>query len=199
MSLDQISPSLVHRSDLYREPSPKWDPTVPSHVRCEIIREYARQHRQCRTFVESGSADGDTTLAVKDSFEHLHTVEIVPTVQANTVERLRPFPNIHCYLGDTTEVFPQIIRQVQAPCLWWLDGHYCGSLEARGEKDTPVIEEITMILATGMPHVILIDDARLFGVDPAYPSIEWVRGMAHSQQINMSFSYADDVMRIVPR
>lgn len=199
MSSDQTSPSTVPRSDRYLEVETQWDPTIPSEERCEIIRNYSRQHPYIKNFVESGSADGDTCIAVQPYFERLFTVEIVPTVQERTAERLRPFKNVECFQGDTTHIFPGLLQQINQSCLFWLDGHYCGSLEARGDKDTPVIEELQIILATGLPHVILIDDARLFGSDPAYPSIEWVRGQAFSQDIHYTFSYADDIMRIVPK
>lgn len=176
----------------------KWDPTVPSERRCEIIREYAKAFG-IKNFVESGSADGDTCLALVDSFDQIHTVEIVPTVQQRTANRLSVHSHVHCYLGDTTNLFPGILDKINAPCLFWLDGHYCGSLEARGPKDTPVVEELEIIFATRQPHVILIDDARLFGSDPAYPSIEWVRNVATTQPIEFTFAYADDIIRIAPK
>lgn len=177
----------------------QWDPTIPSEERCDIIRGYALNNPYARTFVESGSADGDTCLALRNDFDRLYTVEIVPTVQERTKARLQPYGNIVSLQGDTTNIFPNLLQQINASCVFWLDGHYCGSLEARGPKDTPVVEELEIILATGIPHVILIDDARLFGSDPAYPSIEWIRNLATTQKIHYTFAYADDIMRIVPK
>lgn len=178
---------------------PRWDPTITSEARIEVIRSYAQAHPYVKTFVETGSADGDTCAAVKPYFDHLHTIEIVPSVYENTKKRLDRLGNVDCYLGDSTHILPAILRKVNAPCLFWLDGHYCGSLEARGEKDTPVREELEIIFATGLPHVVLIDDARLFGNDPAYPTIEWVRQIGTSQDIQFTFTYADDIMRLVPK
>lgn len=177
---------------------PKWDPTIPSEERCSVIRNYAAEYG-IENFVETGSADGDTCLAVQESFARLDTIEIVPTVQRRTAQRLSVYSHVHCYLGDSADLLPKILAEINAPCLFWLDGHYCGSLEARAQKDTPVVEELEIIFATGLPHLILVDDARLFGADPAYPSIEWVRTVATSQQTEFKFAYADDIMRITPQ
>lgn len=175
-----------------------WDPTLTSEERCEILESYARTYK-LKNFVESGSADGDTCEALAHLFDHAYTIEIVPTVQARTARRLSVFPQVECFLGDSTDILPGILGKLDGPALFWLDGHYCGSLEARAEKDTPVKEEIELILATGVPHVILVDDSRLFGMDPAYPTIEWVREVATSQPIEFTFSYISDIMRIAPR
>ncbi len=174
-----------------------WDPTITSEARCDIIRAYAVLYRM-NNFVETGSADGDTCLALQGTFAKMYTIEIVPTVQRRTAQRLSVYPEIECFLGDSAEILPGLLARINEPCLFWLDGHYCGSLEARAEKDTPVKEEIEIILQTGLPHLILIDDSRLFGTDPAYPTVEWVRDIATHQRIEFKFSYADDIMRIVP-
>ena len=176
-----------------------WDPTITSQERGQIIRDYALRHPDVRNFVESGSADGDTCVQVQDLFDHLYTIEIVPTVQIRTKRRLSIYPHVLSLQGDSTHILPGLLDRIGAPCLFWLDGHYCGSLEKRGEKDTPVADELQIIFATNLRHIILVDDARLFGTDPAYPTIEWVREIATSQAIEFTFSYQDDMMRIVPK
>lgn len=177
----------------------RYDPTVTSDVRVEMIRTYAVQFPEVRLFVETGTADGDTCKAVHEYFDEIHTIEIVPSVYEWTQKRIgRSYPKIRFYQGDSTLILPGILGQLNRSCFFWLDGHYCGSLEARGVKDTPVAEELEIIFATGLRHVVLIDDARLFGRDPAYPTVEWVRDLATSQDIEYAFSYEDDIMRILP-
>lgn len=179
--------------------SNQWDPTITSWERIDVMREYSNQHPHIRNFVETGTAGGDTCDLLADQFDYLYTIEIVPSLYESSKKRLSKHPNVECLFGDSTTVLPELLRNINRPCLFWLDGHFCGSLEARGPKDTPVKEEVEIILATGLPHLILIDDARLFGVDPAYPTVEWVRDFSTSQAIHYKFSYADDVMRIVPQ
>ncbi len=67
---------------------------------------------------------------------------------------------------------PEICRKLDGPSLFYLDGHYSGGFTGRGDKDSPIIEELNAILTnTNYPFKIVIDDARLFGIDPSYPSI----------------------------
>jgi len=47
-------------------------------------------------------------------------------------------------------------------------------------------------------EVILIDDAREFGVDPAYPTIEELRQMVAAQRPHLRLSVDADIIRIHP-
>ena len=46
-------------------------------------------------------------------------------------------------------------------------------------------------------NVILIDDARNFGSDPAYPTLEELKSFIHSNG-KYSFVVKDDIIRITP-
>lgn len=176
----------------------RWDPTLSSADRIEVLRSERMKLYWINAFVETGTANGDTCAALSPFFDRLYTIEIVPSVFAQSKNRLDIHGNIECFLGDSTDVLPTILQSYGKPMMFWLDGHYCGSLEARGPKDTPVVEELQAIFATGLPHAVFIDDARLFGTDPAYPTLEWIREFVTTQDTPFSFSYDQDVMRIVP-
>lgn len=178
----------------------RWDPTLTSQERCAIVARYAKKFRQVRNFVETGTASGETVEYVYDYFDNLYTIEIVPSLFKQTKATLGPtHPNIHFYIGDSTEVLPPLLAEINDSCMFWLDGHYCGSLETRGSLDTPIVQELEIIMATGRPHVIIIDDARLFGRDPAYPTVDWVRNYVSDQDIDYYFSYDNDMMRVIPK
>ena len=91
------------------------------------------------------------------------------------------------------------MARLDRPALFWLDGHYSAGITARGDRDTPVLDELRHILsAQEARHVIVIDDAREFGVDPGYPTAEeltaFIRSMRPSARINIE----DDSIRITP-
>jgi hypothetical protein len=46
--------------------------------------------------------------------------------------------------------------------------------------------------------VVIIDDARLFGTDPAYPSIDEVREHVLSRDRMLEIDVVDDAIRIMP-
>lgn len=85
------------------------------------------------------------------------------------------------------------------PALFWLDGHYSGGETAQGEKDTPIYEELDRILdAPDRDHVIIIDDARCFGRDRDYPSIQELSDFVRSRRPNVDIAVQDDSIRIKP-
>jgi hypothetical protein len=73
--------------------------------------------------------------------------------------------------GNSKNVLGTILSEYREPAILWLDAHWC-SLDSYGENDQcPIIEELNAILATGVDHCILIDDARLFLSPPPLPNI----------------------------
>lgn len=92
-----------------------------------------------------------------------------------------------------------MIRQINQPALFWLDGHYSAGVTAKGEKHTPIYEELEHILGTQeRKHVIIIDDARLFGTDPAYPNLEELSDFIKAKRNNVDILVQDDSIRITP-
>lgn len=175
----------------------RYDPTLTPQGRREVIRYYGQRFPN-RTFVETGTSDGGTVEYLARDFNQLHTVEIAPSIYQKSKARLNEYTNITFWLGDSTAALPKILAETDGNLIFWLDGHFCGDPEGRGPKDTPIMDELQIILADKRPHVILIDDSRLFGNDPVYPEISWVRNIATTQDIRYQFSYIDDIMRILP-
>ncbi len=130
-------------------------------------------------FVETGTADGYTTKALMGDFQSLITIELdYPRyLHVSTKEFLGT--NVTPLHGDSTSVLREVVHWLPGPALFWLDAHYSGGV--RGDKDTPIMEELDALIPSKHPHVILIDDARLFGKDPAYPAMDWVEQFVDSR------------------
>lgn len=61
------------------------------------------------------------------------------------------------------------------------------------------MKEIAAIAAAKpMGHVILIDDARCFGTESDYPTIEELRLSVSKLFPDSTFELADDIIRIIP-
>jgi hypothetical protein len=79
------------------------------------------------------------------------------------------------YHGDSSRLLPKVLSQINTSCMFWLDGHYSGGITAKGQTETPILAELRAIADHHVrPHAILIDDARVFGTDDAYPTLEEV-------------------------
>lgn len=62
------------------------------------------------------------------------------------------------------------------------------------------MEELSHIFNSAeMGHVIVVDDARCFGVEPGYPSIEELSKYVKARRPNSHIEVADDAIRIMPR
>jgi hypothetical protein len=91
------------------------------------------------------------------------------------------------------------MKKLDQPALFWLDGHYSSGETAKGDKDTPIYEELKHILNfPGQGHVIVIDDARCFGNAPDYPDIEELSGFVRSRWPEVNIVVQDDSIRITP-
>jgi hypothetical protein len=177
---------------------------LPPEQRVELLREYAKRHG-LRTFVETGTAEGFTLKRVLDDFDTLHTVEIDNELWSRAVDIFGDLDkNVMCWPGSSADVLPVILRGLTAaPALFWLDGHWCGKGHNPNGPDTPIREELPLVLGHKLPHVVLVDDARLFreGRDWEseqydWPPLSWVRKMAESH--GYRYDLADDVIRLVP-
>lgn len=184
------------------------DPYLPPEQRRQILREYG-QRLGLRVFIETGTNNGDTPAALMDAFDVLFTIEVGKDLYLAACERFRD-TNVVCLHGDSAELLAEQLIRIDEPVLMWLDGHFCG--DARAHKDTPIIEELEGIFGVArrraemgvrpLPHVILIDDARLFEGMSHYgehdwPHIDEIRKLAEDN--GYGFELADDIVRLVPK
>lgn len=135
-----------------------------------------------RILVETGTFLGDTTWAMKDHFRTIHTIEVEPSLAAMSKKRFRHCASVSVLEGDSAQILPELCRNLDGPCLFYLDGHYSGGITGKGETECPVIQELRAIFDYMQhPFRIVIDDARLFGKDPAYPDLQTVESFLARQ------------------
>ncbi|MES1975768.1 MAG: hypothetical protein V4472_25200 [Pseudomonadota bacterium] len=172
---------------------------LPAEARREVLRDYGEEWH-LDVLIETGTHTGDTPAALTDAFDRIYTIEIDLATHEAACQRFAG-TNVTCLLGDSTDVLPDVLDLLDdSPALFWLDGHASGG--PRGAKDTPIVEELAAIFATDVPHVVLVDDARLFGGMSGagewdWPHINKIRVIAASASYD--FAVEDDIIRLVPR
>lgn len=164
----------------------------------KIINEYAKEYN-CKNLIETGTYLGDTIEATKAFFEQLYTIELSEELYEKATERFKNDIHIKVIQGDSAKVLPQIMDEIEEKTLFWLDGHYSAGITAKSNKNTPILEEIDSIYNAPekIKHVILVDDARLFGTDSDYPSIEEFEHHILSKWPNAEFKVKNDIIRII--
>ncbi len=125
-----------------------------------------------RIMVETGTFLGDMVYAMRNHFKEIYSIEISPDLAKKAKKRFENVSNAHIIEADSASALKTLVPKINEPALFWLDGHYSGGTTGQGEKNTPIIEELSAIYSSDYEHIVLIDDARCFGVDKDYPPIE---------------------------
>lgn len=121
------------------------------------------------TFIETGTYQGGTTIWAANHFEKVITIEQAQVFFEQVSEKYKHIANVNFLYGDSKDVLKRVLPQIREPAIFWLDAHWC-SLGSYGENDEcPLIEELDAIMATGVDHIIFIDDARYFLSPPPLP------------------------------
>ena len=117
-------------------------------------------------FIETGTNEGKTIFAMEPFFNTLHTIELSEHYYTNTKARYTG-NKINFVLGDSATKLQQIFETLNENSIVFLDGHWSGGNTAKGFKDCPLVEEITLVANYCKKSCILIvDDFRLFSKGP---------------------------------
>lgn len=175
-------------------------PIPPPHiVKQMVLREYAKKYG-LKFLVETGTFFGDMVEAMRVDFDRIYSIELREALYGKAKERFKGVKHIELICGDSGNELGNLMGKLDQPVLFWLDGHYSAGETVRGCKDTPIREELNHILnSPDIGHVIIIDDARCFGTDSAYPSIEELCEFIKSKRSNLDFTVQDDIIRITPK
>lgn len=176
----------------------KGKPFPPPHiVKQKAIIEYS-QRFGTRTMVETGTYLGEMVEAQLPHFDTIYSIELSEKLYKRVTKKFRNEPKVKLLQGDSGKVMRQITSQLKAPALFWLDGHYSGGITALGDKECPVIEELNIITSDNIPHVILIDDARLFVGAHDYPKVEEILSFCKNTAFQYQLENKDDILRLTP-
>lgn len=126
----------------------------------EVFAKYSNKY-----FIETGSCIGDgIQMALEGPFEQIYSIELSDHFYRHCCQRFAAHSNVGLFLGNSVNVLPEILDLLDAPATFWLDGHYSWNGTARGDTNSPILEELDIIGKHHIKnHTILIDDVRQFG------------------------------------
>ena len=180
--------------------------SVPGIDEKRSIIEFYRQKYCAQTFIETGTFLGDTVNFFKDKFHKIYSIELSHDLATKAKYRFAENENIEIVEGNSNVVLPILLQQTKGPILFWLDGHYSSEfflgnnyiITAKGEKDTPINEELDIILQNTRNAIILIDDARLFNGTNDYPRISDLKQKVACINKNLKLFVKKDIIHIIP-
>lgn len=113
--------------------------------------------------IETGTYDGGTIKNALPYFKEIHSIELSHHHYVQAKERFKNNHTAHLHHGDSCQVISKILPNMHGKILFWLDGHYSEGATAKGNKNTPILEELHAIKEQGITNaIILIDDMRCF-------------------------------------
>src|SRR5579862_3414123 len=162
---------------------------LPATTTSEVFRKYPNKY-----FIETGSYEGDGIQnALEAGFQDIYSIELAPHCYEFVCLRFQFLNNVHIFYGDSSYVLGDLLKKIDAPATFWLDGHYSSGKTARGEQNTPLLKELAAIQEHPIrTHTILIDDIRCCGTaDFDFISLEEVIRIIKTINPQYLISYED--------
>lgn len=122
-------------------------------------------------FIETGTCMGRTVqMALDAGFKRVKSVEFSAHFYEHSVRLFNKNPKVELFLGKSVERLPEMLADLDAPAVIWLDAHVSG--EASGgyqdwvekqeksdfDQNNILTRELEIIFEHRKDHVILIDD-----------------------------------------
>lgn len=171
-------------------------PPPPPTLKQKIVKIYANKFL-INIFIETGTYLGEMVNATRKIFKKIYSIELDDELYKNAKKKFSKYNHISIIQGDSSKILPTILSKIKQPCLFWLDAHYSGGITAKGEFETPIMQELNYILnSSKYNHVILIDDARLFIGKKDYPTLKELKKLISKKRPNYYFIVKKDIIRI---
>jgi hypothetical protein len=175
---------------------------APYYVKQNTIKEFAAKYKS-KYFIETGTLYGDMVshAASLGIFERVYSIELSDFYFNRAKNRFRKNLVVDLRHGDSGQVLPKLLEEINDAVIFWLDGHYSGSNTATLEDvETPVSQELVSVLEhgkrRGIGHVILLDDARCFDGTKGYPVLSKLKEEIELTYLGYLVEVKDDIIRI---
>lgn len=122
-----------------------------------------------KVLVETGTFAGESALWAANEGLVVHTIEADNDKRTSLIDLFSDKPNIHFYCADSAIYLGKILKGLEKPALIFLDAHDSPDIDS----NQTVLKEIEAIRKCKTKHIVMIDDARLFGTGD-WPTIQTV-------------------------
>lgn len=129
-------------------------------------------------FVETGTGAAEVVRSISNikSDLNIHTIEIIEEIFNKNKISNSYLTNVNWHLGQSSEVMPEILPQLEGNTLFWLDAHFPGAdfgLASYGDEEDldkrlPLRSELEIIVKGRdvSNDVFVIDDLRVYEDGP---------------------------------
>jgi hypothetical protein len=169
---------------------------MPHLGKQQVVAEYAEKFAP-PVFIETGTYTGHMVYAMINKFEEIYSIELDEALAKKAKKKFAGYRHVHILQGESGQILPEILKDVEKSCLFWLDAHFSGGPTARGELETPIIQELKCIInhPKKESHILLIDDARCFTGQNDYPTLRTLEQFILDNNPDWIFKVNDDIIR----
>ena len=135
----------------------------------EKLENFVEDINVYSTFLETGTAGGQTLRSIYPYFEKIWTVEFSEYMYQYAQPISKEIPHCTHVLGDSLIETPKFLDSLSKDekIFFWLDAHYASNDTTHNGIHVPLVEECVIIdnhykSETG---IVVIDDVRLFGTN----------------------------------
>jgi hypothetical protein len=171
---------------------------IPHLLKQRTVLEYA-QRFGLTTLVETGTYYGEMIAAVAARFDQIYSIELDPRLAKLAQERFDRQPHVHVIEGDSQSVVPNLLKQLERRCLWWLDAGYCGWVGEIGNPNRLGSEFEVILADQRYEHIVLMDDADGINGEGNSPTLEQLIASIERNYPNRQVEVARNIIRITPR
>jgi len=154
-----------------------------------------------KVFVETGTAVGETTVWASNHFDQVVSIEFMEDLYRSCIERFWNINNIKLIYGDSGEWIDLFEFNILEPAVWFLDAHNVNRSDGlMPPSETPIVEELISIFKSSQDHIVVVDDLRLFGTEPGYPTVEDIENLGSRYLFDIEIMKEQDlfVARRIP-
>lgn len=135
----------------------QYSPDPEAALKGNTLLAVAKRHK-IHYFVETGTYMGEMVKYMRDhgKFKNIISIELGDMLWQSAYKMFEQDAHIQILQGDSSTVLQGL--KFPKPTLFWLDAHYSGGFTARGDKVTPVADELMILLSKDINHAFVIDD-----------------------------------------
>ena len=176
-----------------------WPPRPATFVEKQNLISRLGREYGVKMFIETGTFMGSMIDAQRSQFEKLVSIELSEELYQAAREKFAADSAVELVQGDSGVKLREVAARLPDPALFWLDAHYSRGKTAGRDADAPILKELSGIALRHEPRdLILIDDARLFGLKSDYPKLAVIRDFAVQHWPQHTFAVETDIICITP-
>jgi len=166
----------------------------PHFIKKKVLQKYSSKNT---IWVETGTYKGQTAEFLSKISKFIFTIEPSEKYFKYSTAILSKITNLEIINGTSEECLDKILSQIDGDSVvsFWLDGHWSGGDTFKGNKDTPIkneLETISRYLKKFSKVTVLVDDFRLFDKNyeknEIYPGKELLINWANKNNLDWKIS-----------